>query len=686
MTAANTARGGWIRALARTTPAPVRWDRVILTAIGIAMPVGVALLLAPHNSAMLGAGALASMGAMIVSTMDTGAPGIQRVHRMMWAALAGFLGVALGTLIYGHPIQTFIVVVIATLLSGLSGEVSATASRCGLYFLMYVVTAANAEFGLSAAWHAPLVFLAGAAWRVCLTAVAVAVMGTQLSPERRAVAGVYRALAEQLSAPAGAAADRAGAALTTALNGAYDTLTAARTDIAARDARWQRLVALLDASAPVSDAVVAMGEKGAVAGAETVAFLRETAAWIDNPSAASRPSVRTSAVPGGDTAGAAEQYAALDAALARVGRALAVDAAQIRGEFAGADGLALPRKPSLIALVRGAMLSPGSEVWSAVLRLVLCMAVAQGITLVLKLDHPYLVMLAVAKIMKPDFGSVFARAVQRGIGTVFGVAFAALAITMIPRSGFQLIVVVILAAAIPITMPRNFGLYSVVNTALVVLLVELHIGPNSSLVESRLLGTVLGCAIVLLVGYLPWPSTWHAPRNVPAKISMLVRSLSLYVTVAITPGEAAPPAGANGHSGLLPPEQERIRMAARRAAFRAVSDVRTLIGRSVAEPPVIRAAAEAWLPELHALERVADAVTAIAVTRGAADPEIVQHDIDSIQAALGDLADEITTGRMPAANPVPVNGPLAVVGDELTSARRALAALRSDATRRAHSR
>lgn len=53
----------------------------------------------------------------------------------------------------------------------------------------------------------------------------------------------------------------------------------------------------------------------------------------------------------------------------------------------------------------------------------------------------------------------------------------------------------ILAALIPIAMPRNDGLYSVVTTPLAVILVEVHAGASPALVESRVLDTVLGCAL-----------------------------------------------------------------------------------------------------------------------------------------------------------------------------------------------
>jgi uncharacterized membrane protein YccC len=54
------------------------------------------------------------------------------------------------------------------------------------------------------------------------------------------------------------------------------------------------------------------------------------------------------------------------------------------------------------------------------LRLMACMGVAGLVSEVLPLQRSYWVPLTVAIVLKPDYGSVFARALQRGIGTVVG--------------------------------------------------------------------------------------------------------------------------------------------------------------------------------------------------------------------------------------------------------------------------
>lgn len=53
--------------------------------------------------------------------------------------------------------------------------------------------------------------------------------------------------------------------------------------------------------------------------------------------------------------------------------------------------------------------------WIRVLRMVLCVAAAEGIGLLLGMAQPYWIALTVALVLKPHSGSVFARIVLRGL-------------------------------------------------------------------------------------------------------------------------------------------------------------------------------------------------------------------------------------------------------------------------------
>jgi uncharacterized membrane protein YccC len=146
------------------------------------------------------------------------------------------------------------------------------------------------------------------------------------------------------------------------------------------------------------------------------------------------------------------------------------------------------------------------------IRLTLCMGVAAVLSEVLDLQRSYWVMLTTAVVLKPDFGSVFARALQRAIGTMVGVVMAAALLAVVPHGPLLIIPLAVCAFLLPYGMSRNYGLFATFLTPLVALLIDL-LAPTAgwSLALARLLDTLLGCAAVLLVGYVPWPSSWHTP-------------------------------------------------------------------------------------------------------------------------------------------------------------------------------
>ena len=67
-------------------------------------------------------------------------------------------------------------------------------------------------------------------------------------------------------------------------------------------------------------------------------------------------------------------------------------------------------------------------------RLALCMSIAEVARQFLPTGRPYWVLLTVAIVLKPDFGSVFGRAIQRGAGTLLGVLIGSALLSLFPRS------------------------------------------------------------------------------------------------------------------------------------------------------------------------------------------------------------------------------------------------------------
>ena len=145
----------------------------------------------------------------------------------------------------------------------------------------------------------------------------------------------------------------------------------------------------------------------------------------------------------------------------------------------------------------------------------ICTGVAAVFSEVLPIQRSYWVVLTVAIILKPDYGSVFSRAVQRGAGTIIGAVLGAVIIALVPYGPWLLVPFGVLAALLPYGKSRSFGLTATFLTPFVVLLIDLLSPGGWRLAEERLIDTLIGCAIVLLIGYAPWPSAWyaHLPRQ-----------------------------------------------------------------------------------------------------------------------------------------------------------------------------
>jgi uncharacterized membrane protein YccC len=254
---------------------------------------------------------------------------------------------------------------------------------------------------------------------------------------------------------------------------------------------------------------------------------------------------------------------------------------------------------------------------------------------VLPLQRSYWVPLTVAIVLKPDYGSVFARALQRGIGTVVGAVAGAVLLVLV-HGTWLLIPFGVLAALLPFGRSRNYGLLATFLTPLVVVLIDLLNPGGWWLAEDRLIDTLIGCAIVLLIGFAPWPMSWYS--HLPPLYARAALDVCRYVQEALggsgDSGVSGPDRGGGSGSGVgegAPPVRSRMR----RSTYRALADLRAEFQRTMSEPPAISRRATAWWPAVIALEQVMDAITAtaLAVSRGAqVPPSGVRQLCDALRA------------------------------------------------------
>jgi hypothetical protein len=203
---------------------------------------------------------------------------------------------------------------------------------------------------------------------------------------------------------------------------------------------------------------------------------------------------------------------------------------------------------------------------------------------------------------------------------------------------------------------------------------------------------VLGCAVVLLVGYAPWPASWHA--HLPGQFAQTIRDVCRYMDEALTTpqvvprgqnAEAAHRTAAEGEVHPVPSSATSApalsiaglapRPRLRRNAYRALADLRAEFQRTMSEPGPTGRRVTAWWPALVGLEEVVDAIaaTSVAITGGAPAPS--PDAVRQLSAALGSVADvvEQDSGR-PEVSALPADPPLLPVTNAVRSVLTVLAA------------
>jgi uncharacterized membrane protein YccC len=434
------------------------------------------------------------------------------------------------------------------------------------------------------------------------------------------------------------------------LNTAFDEVLTARSRAGGIDRRLTRLVALLSQAHLVAEAAAALalsGERPPPAMIGAVDALADAIGQRDPPPEVPAP-------PEPASAGLLTLHEGIAGAVDLLtGRRPppVPPAARATGRLERARS----RLSHVVDQVRGGRLTR-----MFIVRLMASVGVAAVFSEVLPLQRSYWVVLTVAIVLKPDFGSVFVRAVQRGAGTVAGAVIGAVLLAAVPPGPLLLIPLTLCAALLPYGRSRNYGLFSAFLTPAVVLLIDVLAPQGWQLAEARLIDTLVGCGIVLLVGYAPWPGHWRA--DMPRNFAAAADRVAAYTRRALIPNPPAP-AGP-------PPPRARLR----RQAYRALSDFRLEFQRTMAEPGAARRVAAAWFPAAVALEQVMDAVTAVAVAADRGAPLPAALEVENLVAALCQVADAVRSGRpLPGWPGVTVQGQLGHVADAVRGVHQALA-------------
>ena len=631
---ASAAVPPWLAEVMRPAPAPVPWPAVIRAALAVCGPLALGYALGSQSAGLLGA-----MGGLLGAVADRGGPYPARIKRIATAGICGgAAGLVLGGLVHGRGWLAVALLVLVAGVSALMSAAGATMAITSLQLLVYTILGTGPLGALRPWWWAPLLMLGGLGWAMLLLVPAWLI--TPLAAEQRSTAGVYRALAQGLRTAGTPEYPAAHQAVVTALNQAWDDLKSRRARASGRDPELHRIAALLRQTHPLTEAAVTLVQEGVKAPPGLVASIDAIADAIQygTPVSAVRP-------PPGGTPG----LQALAAAVA--------GAADLVSGQRQPEGSPAPPSPSLRERLRDVLAETAGGHLTRVfaLRLMLSIGVAAVVSQEFPIQRSYWVVLTVAIVLRPDFGSVFARALQRGIGTMVGAVLGAIILVVVPAGPLLLIACGVFAGLLPYGRDRNWGLFSTFLTPLVVILIDLLHPVGWSLALDRLIDTALGCAIVLLVGYAPWPSSWHA--HLPEQLAVALDSVARYTEQALL--------GQPGRSSL------------RRQSYRALSDLRTEFQRTMAEPPsVSRRAVRLW-PALAALEQVTDTVTATAVRADAAGQRPSPRDVGQLAAALRELARGVRNGQLPAEPPLPGSDDVRLLADRIGDVWRALTSERA---------
>jgi len=604
----------WLVALVKPKSAPIPWPSAARAAVAVAGPLAICWAVGE-----LGYGLFLAMGALSGAVGDRRGPYRVRALQIGLSAAFGASGFAIGEAVFGHGWTVFVVLCAVALLASMGSVAGSIAATSSMQALNFTIIASGRAFPLPA-WQPPVLFLAGGLWSMSLTLLGA--LRDPVSPERRAVVGYLNALADLVDAvstdidPKEREARRR--AVTDTLNAAYDALLAGRVRSGGRHASFRHFMGLLNASTPLVESTVAAMRSGAPPPGHVAPALREVAAAL----LARRT---TPELPGWE------------------------------GEPAGPAGsVARYRHPSVRERVRGRidqMLS-GPRTWHFALRLTICIAVAEVVRQLVPTGRSYWIALTVAMVLNSDFGSVFARAVQRAAGTVVGVAIGAAVLALIPHGFGDVIAIGVLASLLPIAIQRQYGMFATFLTPLVILLIDLFNPHGWTTASDRLIDGCIGCGIVLVFGYLLWPETF-ASRIGPYFVGA-VEGIAAYATAALQSDGAD-------------------RGALRRAAYRRLSDLRTVFQQALAEPPPVSRRASAWWPGIVALERLTDAVTraAISVDHGAPAPP--PEGVHTLVVGISDLATAVTQSQRPRQLDLPADPILDDIATELRTAGKIIA-------------
>ncbi|WP_370540017.1 FUSC family protein [Achromobacter sp. ACM01] len=631
--AARNANMRWLMSLAHMEPSPVsRWV-ALRAALAIGLPSAVGLALDQSAAA-----ALVALGALPAITGDNGGPYRNRALSIGATVFGGALGYFLGTLIAGHGLGTSAAMTLLVLAASLVGTFNNIAAVSTLQFAAYVIVGASLTSTLPP-WLPSVLVGAGGLFGLALTLTGWVVHPT--APERAAVAMAYRKLAAMFAAIGTSHTMSARRDMEAAMTTAYDTVLAARRSAAGPSPRLARLAAQLQACTPLTNTALELARAGRVLPRDCARVMNRLADRVEND-ATPDPREDIAALRHVDMAPLAD-------ALAQVQPLLDGGALSEADAFAGLP----PARPRTPWRVLARTYRPGPTTLRYLVRLGLCLIAAEAVALAASLPRSYWVPLIVVVVFKPNFGSVFARALQSCAGSVVGVAISATVLALDRNGIVSLLTVAGLASLLPWSVRRNYGLFSAILLPILMLLIGALQPGSWPIALARLIDVAVAAGIVLLVGYLPWIRIERG--NLDNAVAAAMDTLAAYLNTVF---QADPTS----------------RHDLRASAYARLSDLRIALQRGLSEPRLVSRRALAWWPVEVALERVANAISDTAWSLPADQAAPSAAELAQLAASLHQMSAAVAQGAaMPAAAIASTAPALRDVAAQIEALRAALA-------------
>jgi len=478
-------------------------------------------------------------GALNVSYSDGHDPFAQRARRMMistlWCAIAIFLGA-----ITGHRnVEAVFVVTAWAFIAGMLVAVGTTAADVGVISMVLLVVYAAQPLTPRQAAEAGALALAGG---VLQTALSIALWPVRrYDPERRALGNLFL----ELAAAAGKTTQAASAPpVTSATTLAQDAISLLRTDNSLESVRFR---ALLSQAERIRLSLLMLARLRLRLERErenhpAVEFINQ---FLENVSEVLR-SIGAGLIEdkkiglGADRVllgvaltyqlrarhGVESRSGFLEAVLQDAQYQMDALSGQLRAAIDLANNASVEgaeefrkreeRQPvwlrfsSIIATLH-ANLTPGSTAFRHALRLAFAVAIGDALGRDFDWRRSYWIPMTIVLVLKPEFATTFSRGVLRITGTILGLLLATALFHFLPiHTVMEIILIGIFMFLVRWVGPANYGVFAVMISALVVLLLTINGVAPKDVIFARGWNTAAG-GLLALLAYLAWPS-WERTR------------------------------------------------------------------------------------------------------------------------------------------------------------------------------